>query len=346
MTGRQHTPRQRLKELCAMHPNDPIFHRQLARNFLQSGHEIRAVLQARKAYRILSHEHPEETQSLIDEFGRDITTSHETPAAIEDYTLIAKTFSMLKYNMRKIRLHEGAILFKKGEHADYVYLIIKGEVAVSNASSSNPSLLNHLHTGSMLGEGALNERATRNATVVATKDSLLLRLTKQEIQHAFLKHPSLYVQFSKESLLRQRVAALTASPIFSCLPTDLRFMLARRAWSTIHAAGKTIKSAHQHMSEVELVSQGEVHLYEQASQEKRYCGRLAEGSILGLHKIIDGRASELTYVAKHDCHVVCVDFTIIEDLMEISSRFRERIRNTAASFSTHTARVMNLQEED
>ena len=118
MTGRRQTTRKKLKELCALHPNDPIFHRQLARHFLQSGHEIRAVLQARIAYQILAHEHPEETQSLIDEFGDDVTSSHETPFISENYTPLAKTLSILKYNIRKVHLREGAVLFKKGDHAD------------------------------------------------------------------------------------------------------------------------------------------------------------------------------------------------------------------------------------
>ncbi|MDQ7001420.1 MAG: hypothetical protein Q9N02_01865, partial [Ghiorsea sp.] len=71
MTGCQNTLLRRLKERCALHPNDPVFHCHLARYFLESGHEIRAILQARKAYQILRHEHPEETQALIDEFGHD-----------------------------------------------------------------------------------------------------------------------------------------------------------------------------------------------------------------------------------------------------------------------------------
>jgi len=344
MTGRRQTTRKKLKELCALHPNDPIFHRQLARHFLQSGREIRAILQARNAYQILVHEHPEEAKSLIDEFGYDVTSSQNKLVWSEDYSLIAKTIGILKQKIRKIRLPEGAKLFKKGDVADHLYLILEGELAVSNENIHNPSLLNFLKAGSLLGEGAFNKQETRNATVVATTDSVLLRLTKQEVHQAFLKHPSLHLQFSKESLLRQRVAALTVSPVFSCLTTDLRFVVAKRAWDMTHTAGKTIKPAHKHMSNVELIRQGKIHLYEETAGSQHYCGRLGEGSLLGLHKIIDGKSSQLTYVAKHNCQVICMDFTIIEDLMDVSDRFRERIRDEAASFSTQTARIMNLQE--
>ncbi|MDQ7005004.1 MAG: cyclic nucleotide-binding domain-containing protein [Ghiorsea sp.] len=348
MTGCQHTPRQRLKELCTMHPNDPIFHHQLARHFLDSGHEIRAILQARKAYEILNCEHPEETQGLIDEFGHDITTSHEQPVPSGNYTPLAKKLGRLKYKMRQVHLTEGSILFKKGDHADYVYFIIRGELAVTNHNNQNnltPSLINFLREGSLLGEGALYGQV-RNATVVATTDTTLLKMTPKELQLAFVQNPELHLQFSKESLLRQRVARLTISPAFSCLPTDLRFMLAKRAWDITHPAKKVVKPASQHMTHVELITQGKIRLYEQTTQENRYCGRLDEGSILGLHKIIDGKASQLAYVTKYDCQVICMNFVDVEDLMDVSSRFRERIRNAAASFSTNTARVMSLQEEN
>ncbi|MDQ7003027.1 MAG: cyclic nucleotide-binding domain-containing protein [Ghiorsea sp.] len=341
MTGRQNTLRRRLKELCALHPNDPIFHRQLARHFLESGHGIRAILQARKAYQILSREHPEETQALIDEFGHDITTSHEQPVPSGNYAPLIKKTGWLKYKMRQVHLKEGGILFKKGDHADYVYLIIRGELAVTSHNNLTPSLINFLREGSLLGESALYQHV-RNATIVATVDTVLLKMTPKEIQLAFVQNPELHLQFSKESLLRQRVFRLTISPIFSCLPTDLRFMLAKRAWDMTHAARKKVKAAYQHMTHVELITHGEICLFEEATQKKRYCGRLDEGTILGLHKIIDGKASQLAYVTKHDCQVICMNIVDIEDLMGVSSRFRERIRNAAESFSTHTARVINL----
>jgi len=321
-----------------MHPNDPIFHIQLARQLLHTGHEIRAILEARKAYHLLSQENPIDAEALVEQYGKDVKSTPTQPFIGEDYSLLSKSFGMMKLKMRTIQLRQNSTLFRKGDAADNIYLILNGELAVSNG---NLSLLNHLHRGSLLGEGALLEGAVRNATVVATEDTSLLRLTPKELKQAFQKHPDLHMQFSKESLLRRRVSDLTMSPIFSCLPTDLRFMLAKRAWNNTHPAGHIIKPASKYMSGVELILQGEVHLYEDDS----YCGRIQKGGILGLHKIMDGKASQLRFIAKSECNIVCMDFMIIEDLMGVSSRFQERIRDAAAGFSAQVSRTMSLQEE-
>ena len=341
LTGRQKSSLRKLKELCAMHPNDPIFHTQLARQLLHTGHEIRAILEARKAYQLLSQENPTDAEALVEEYGEDIKSTPTQPFVGEDYTPLSQSFGMVKLKIRTLRLRQNATLFRKGDVADNIYLILDGELAVTNDNHGNLSLLNHLHSGSLLGEGALLEGSVRNATVVATENTTLLRMTPKELKQAFLKHPSLHMQFSKESLLRRRVADLTMSPIFSCLPTDLRFMLAKRAWNSLHPPGSTIKPAHKHMSGVELILQGEVHLFEDDS----YCGRIQKGGILGLHKIMDGKASQLRFTAKKECAVICMDFMIVEDLMGVSSRFQERIRDAAAGLSAQVSRTMSLQEE-
>lgn len=341
LTGRQKSSLRKLKELCAMHPNDPVFHTHLAKQLLQTGHEIRAILEARKAYHLLSQEHPSDAEALVEQYGEDVKSKPTQPFVGTDYTPLSKTFGMMKLKMRTIRLHENGILFRKGDIADYIYLVLDGELAVSSDNQGSLSLLNHLHSGDLLGEGAMLKGAVRNATVVATKNTSLLRITAKELKQAFLKHPDLHMQFSKESLLRRRVADLTMSPIFSCLPTDLRFMLAKRAWNTTYPANHTIKPEHKYMSHVELILQGEVHLYE----GNNYSGAVKKGELLGLHKIMDGKASRLRFTAKTDCSVICMDFMVIEDLMGVSSRFQERIRDAAAGFSAQVSRTMSLLEE-
>ncbi len=323
-----------------MHPNDPIFHTKLAHEFLKVGHEIRAILQARRAYELLIHQDPKAAKELIETFGDDVASTPTKPFVGADYTPLVKGFGIVKKKMRTVHLKEGSVLFRKGDAADYVYVVLSGELAVSGKHQGHLTLLNHLHRGSILGEGALIKHAKRNATVVATEDASLLRMTKEELEQGFQKHMDLYMQFSKESLLRQRVAMLSESPVFSSLPTDLRFMLAKRAWTTTHTAGSTIKEANKAMRNIELITQGKVQLY----QGDNYCGSLEAGAILGLHKIMDGKTSKLRYVAGDACHAIAMDFLTISDLMSVSSNFRERMRDTAAAFSTQTARTMNLQE--
>ncbi|WP_038250827.1 cyclic nucleotide-binding domain-containing protein [Ghiorsea bivora] len=157
MTERQQTSRKKLKGFCASHPNPLFLTENLRVTSYNQGMKSLLFIPARIIYQIPAHKHPEEMQGLINKFRCDVISSHETPIISENYTPLAKTLSVLKYNMRKVHLHEGAMLLKKGDYADYVYLILKGDLVVSSSKSNNLSLLYHLHAGSLLGKVALNK---------------------------------------------------------------------------------------------------------------------------------------------------------------------------------------------
>lgn len=343
-TFSQTTSVDKLKELCNMFPFDPNFHIQLAERYKQEGHEIQAIVQARKAYDILIKEDPSRAEALVATFGHEINSSDIQPYTAADYSPLAEYFGIINTQLHKMRVKAGTVLFKKGDMSDFIYLVLEGELTVNSDDDNNPSLLNYLHAGALVGENAMEENSQRIATVVAQKHSILLRFTKEELDQAFSAHPDLMMQFSKEKLWRQRLTSLSTSPVFACIPLDLRYMLARRAWHITHQAGTTIKRPHAYMPHVELITQGVVHMYEYETGElPLYCGRIQAGDILGLHKIISGKASRAAYEADTACQAICFDFALIHDLMVLVPKFRTRIRDKAAHFTTQVSRTMTLQ---
>src|SRR5688500_17243240 len=78
--------------------------------------------------------------------------------------------------MTEVRLPAGRVLCNEGDDALEVFLIVKGEVAVSRDSVS----LGTVTAGGIIGELAVLDGEPRKATVVATTDLVTLVMNTSE----------------------------------------------------------------------------------------------------------------------------------------------------------------------
>ena len=177
-------------------------HTRLAECLFGVGREIAALVTARKAYQVLIRENPAEAGALVERFGVEVTIDDRRPPASKSYLPLADSFGKFRFNRHKLRLSEGDVLYYKGDPADSIYLILEGEVTVNAEVDGVHSIINYLHVGSLVGRHVQEANAIHEATVVAMKDTVLLRFTQEELEKAFDKHSSLQIQFAKEIMLR------------------------------------------------------------------------------------------------------------------------------------------------
>ncbi len=87
----------------------------------------------------------------------------------------------------RVNVPSGELLFKKGEDADYIYLLEYGHVAVFNISSQNRLIPMFSKTDhGIIGEDSvLQEKPIYKNNAVALKDSSLIKIPTAEI-HLFL----------------------------------------------------------------------------------------------------------------------------------------------------------------
>lgn len=335
-----------LCELCTFHPDDPILHMQYANHLSDTGHEIAALYAARKAYNIFKAEHAPQAEKILCIFGDELLSSPTHPFPQADYRPMASHLGVIAAYQRKVTIKENETLFNKGEQADYAYLVLSGELSVNVAASEKFRMLNYVHPGALLGEGILHDNPQRTATVIANTTSMLLRFNAAQLIAAFEKHPDLYLFFSKEAMQRRYVSALSAAELFSRLPIDLRFIIAKRAWQESFAAGSIIKQPYKHMNNAALLCSGTIHLIETSKQESIYCGRLKAGEIIGAPKIMDPEPSSMTYVAETDCTMIYMDYTVIEDLMGISSWFSFKLKEMIERFNNQLNRTLQYHHSN
>lgn len=84
----------------------------------------------------------------------------------------------------------GSTLFKKGDAADYMYVVVEGAVEVRLGDV----VLETVEPGGMIGEMALIEQLPRSATAVAAKDTKVSAVDRKRFLFLVQNHPFFALQ--------------------------------------------------------------------------------------------------------------------------------------------------------
>ncbi len=105
--------------------------------------------------------------------------------------------------MKREQFGKGEAVFKQGDEGDKFYLISEGEVDVLiQKPNEDPKVINHLSSGAFFGEKALLSGDPRSASIVATVQTTLYALGKQDFQSALAASGSFNEQLRKVAFQR------------------------------------------------------------------------------------------------------------------------------------------------
>ena len=107
-------------------------------------------------------------------------------------------------------LRSGDTLFREGDPGDALYVLIRGRLRVLVAGPSGDTLVAEIGRGEVVGEMALLSGAPRSATVIATRDSRLIRLSKAAFERIVLRCPGAMLLVTRR--LVQRLQRTTHAP--------------------------------------------------------------------------------------------------------------------------------------
>ena len=92
----------------------------------------------------------------------------------------------------------GELLFAHGDPGDAAYFVISGRLrAIRIEPSGKRILLGDIKPGETVGEVAVLSDATRSATVVAARDSVLLRVEAEQLRQWFVDYPQLLIKIAR-----------------------------------------------------------------------------------------------------------------------------------------------------
>ena len=116
----------------------------------------------------------------------------------------------------KLRFREGEIIFRKGEMAQQMYVILSGRVRLYVSEEPSGDWVEELSKGDFFGEGSLLEALPRQHTVLALEDSDLIAINRGTFLRMIRQNPEFSVKMMQRLVQRhrelgERVEALDAS---------------------------------------------------------------------------------------------------------------------------------------
>jgi NTE family protein len=102
----------------------------------------------------------------------------------------------------QVEFPKGAVIFRETDEADYMYVVIKGEVEASLRGEPLGAEL----PGGIIGEMAMINARHRSATVVAIRATTLARINRDQFKEMIVKNPECALHVMSVLANRLRVA--------------------------------------------------------------------------------------------------------------------------------------------
>lgn len=160
---------------------------------------------------------------LLDEVSTTITRIHDAGGAftggsewLEEMlaspafgNLARERVAMLLLKLKPMILKGGEAVIRQGEPGDYYYIVKEGQLAVSRKDEQGKvKVINKLKRGDVFGEEALLSGDPRNASIVASGDSIVMRLAKSDFEELLKKPLITHVSVEEAQAHRRRGAGL------------------------------------------------------------------------------------------------------------------------------------------
>src|SRR5205807_10452823 len=132
-------------------------------------------------------------------------------AAVDAFKeLAAQDLAALEANLELVSLNRGDILIREGARSDALYVVVSGRFQVRRTNRAEP--LAEIGPGQPIGEIAFFSGLPRTASVRAERDSLVLKLTREDFDRLAKSSPEIWRTVTG-MLARRLAAASEARPV-------------------------------------------------------------------------------------------------------------------------------------
>jgi CRP-like cAMP-binding protein len=116
---------------------------------------------------------------------------------------------MLLLKLEPMIVKSGEVVIRQGEAGDHYYILKEGELTVARKDAQGKvKLVSKLKRGDVFGEEALLTGDPRNASIVAMRDSIVMRLAKADFEELVKKPLITHVTVEETQEHMRRGAAL------------------------------------------------------------------------------------------------------------------------------------------
>jgi NTE family protein len=127
------------------------------------------------------------------------------------------TLDLLRQSLQWLELPAGQTLLRQGEPGDAMYLLLRGRLRtyIADGSGDTPGsgeqrMVREITRGQVVGEISLYTNEPRSATLVAARDSVLVRLGQAEFEHLLTSNKHASLLLTRQIIQRLRTENLGA----------------------------------------------------------------------------------------------------------------------------------------
>jgi len=131
-----------------------------------------------------------------------------------------RTYLVKNSHVRQVSV--GEILCEKNKLENVLYIILTGEVKISEVTEGKNINIGVLHSGNLVGEIGALFAVPRIATVTATKAAVVLEIEANTFLELIRKTPMLYSAVYQRLFERSLETALCSRPVFGQLSNQTR----------------------------------------------------------------------------------------------------------------------------
>ncbi len=246
------------------------------------------------------------------------------------------------------RFGKGAMICREGEKGDSLFIIRRGEVAITKQVPGGGEVqVCNLMEGDFFGEFGFFTDQRRHATVRATSECDLLKITRgrlQEIIKAFPRVGEILLGAFKKRILDH---LLVLSPLFSTLTIEERDVISERFRLRRVPEGDLLFKGGDPPLSFYMVKSGEVEIYTQNRQGKRVqLAVLKAGDLFGEISVLFDkprtayaratRSLELLELSREDLEACLVQFP----------KLRSKLKRIASERLAHTKEIFSREEAE
>jgi NTE family protein len=132
---------------------------------------------------------------------RDAVLAQQLRGLMPDVPSAALEF--MQRHLQWVEVAAGETLIEQGADGDSAYLTISGRLRVYVAADgAPPRMVRELSRGEVIGEMSLYTGEPRSATVIAVRDSVLVRLGKEHFESLIISYPQVSLTFTRQMIRR------------------------------------------------------------------------------------------------------------------------------------------------
>lgn len=230
--------------------------------------------------------------------------------------LTVRDWEDLKRKARVRRFARGEALMRQGEAADTMMVILEGAVGVSRQNGTGSVPIGTLNAG-LIGEAVFADEKTRNASVEALTDVIVLELG-QEAQE-FLRSKGVAAKAVDLRKLRGLVDGSDGSvPVLDALQTFTRDMILLNSDVESLPAGDVLMHEGQRGGDLYFLLDGEAEVSTQEGPLSRAPVKIGRGGVLGEGALMGQGVRRATVTAVSELHYIRLSEAKVRELMERS----------------------------